>query len=260
VVVNSGGDSVDRFSRVFDVLELLTGHPEGMTLTEVAKRLNLPTSSTHDLLQRMLTADVVVSNDALRYSVGPRAVRLSIRIVDSLELRSIARRHLQDLARETGEGVYLAVRIGRRVVYVERFPGNQPVSVDIRLGQSLFLHATSVGKLFAAHHPQLRRHLLTEPRPALTEHTIVEAGELERELDRIRKQGFAVSREEAIDGIVGLAVPVFDARHELIAAIHVSTLRAQLTREREDAILTSGYAQADAIERELGRHKLVTIA
>ena len=47
-------DQADQFSRVFDVLELLVGHPDGMTVTEVSKRLDLPTSSTHNLLQRMV--------------------------------------------------------------------------------------------------------------------------------------------------------------------------------------------------------------
>ena len=51
--------SVDRFSRIFDVLELLVGHPDGMTLTEIVKRLDLPTSSAHNLLRRMVLADVV---------------------------------------------------------------------------------------------------------------------------------------------------------------------------------------------------------
>lgn len=250
----SGSDRTDRFSRVFDVLELLVSHPESMTLTEVSKRLELPTSSTHNLLQRMVSADVVVVDDALRYGVGPRAVRLSIRIADSLELRTVARRHLQELARATGEDIYLAVRIGKRVVYVERLVGRRAVSVDIRLGQSLFLHATAVGKLFAAHHPQLHRRLFAEERPALTEHTLVDDEELERELQAIREHGFAESREEGILGIVGLAVPVFDAEHEVVAAIHVSMLRAQLDDEHQRTVLEAARATAEAIARELGRH------
>ena len=168
-------DQADRFSRVFDVLELLVGHPEGMTVTEVSKRLDLPTSSTHNLLQRMVGVDVVVVSEDLRYSIGPRAVRLAIRTVDGLEVRSVALRYLEELARETGEDVYLAVRIGRRVVYVERLPGTRTVTVHIRLGQPLYLHATAAGKLFAAHHPQLHQQLLSSPRPRLTERTLVES-------------------------------------------------------------------------------------
>jgi DNA-binding IclR family transcriptional regulator len=245
--------SNERVSRIFDVLELLVGHPDGMTLTEISKRLELPTSSTHNMLQRMVGAELVAATDQLRYSIGPRAVRLGIQIVDGLEVRVVARRYLQDLARETGEHIYLALRLGRRVVYIDRLPGRRSVSVEIRLGQSLFLHATSVGKLFAAHHQPLYRRMMSEARPRLTEHTLVEPEELEQELDRIRADGYAVSREEAILGVTGLAVPVHDAYGTLVAAIHISALRAQMTERREQELIEMAMATALAIETELGR-------
>jgi DNA-binding IclR family transcriptional regulator len=243
--------SSDRYSRTFDVLELLAGRPGGMTVTEISKRLELPVSSSHNLLQRMVTTDVVSVTEDLRYSLGPRAVRLGIRIVDGVEVRAVARRRLIELARETGDDVYLAVPFSRHVAYVDRFPGNRPVSVDIRLGQSLFLHATSVGKLFAAYDPQLRRQLFAKARPRLTVHTLTESADLEVELEQIRRQGYAVSREEAIPGIVGLAVPL--RTDVVVAAIHISALSTQMTEEEEFRLLNAAKAAAHQIELNLGR-------
>lgn len=251
--VTDADSGVDRFSRIFDVLELLVGHPQGMTLTEVVKRLGLPTSSAHNLLRRMVAADVIAMTEDLRYSVGSRAVRFGIQVVDRLEVRAVARRPLQDLARETGEDVYLAVRLGNRVSYVDRMPGTRAVSVNIRLGQSLFLHATSVGKLFAAHYPQLRRRMLAEDRPRLTPQTLTTVEALEAELDSIVATGVAVSREEGIPGIVGLAVPVRDANGAVTAAIHISALSAQLDAEHERFLVQAALATAAVIESDLGR-------
>ncbi len=245
--------SGDRFSRVFEVLELLVGHAEGMRLTEIVSHLQLPTSSAHNLLQRMVAADVVFVTEDLRYCMGARAVRLGIRIVGEMDIRVAARRSLQELARQTGEDVYLATRVGNRVSYVDRVPGTHMVSVDIRLGQSLYLHATSVGKLFAAHVPQLHRQLLADIPPKLTPRTLARADELEVEFDLIRKSGYAVSREEAIPGIVGLAIPVYDADSVLAAAVHVSTLSAHLSKSRERQLIAAATAAAAGIEKELGR-------
>jgi DNA-binding IclR family transcriptional regulator len=242
--------SSDRYSRTFDVLELLAGRPGGMTVTEISKRLELPVSSSHNLLQRMVTTEVVSVTEDLRYSLGPRAVRLGIRIVDGVEVRAVARRRLTDLARETGDDVYLAVPFSRHVAYVDRFPGTRPVSVDIRLGQSLFLHATSVGKLFAAYDQQLRRRLFAQARPRLTEHTLTEPAELEIELEQIRRQGYAMSREEAIPGVIGLAVPL--RTDTVIAAIHISALSTQMTQEEESRLLNAAQVAAHQIERNLG--------
>lgn len=248
-------DSVGRFSRPFDVLELLAGHPGGVTLTEISTRLKLPTSSTHNILHRMVSSELITVTGDLQYSLGPRAVRLGFRIVDGLEVqvRLVARKHLMELARDTGEHVYLAVVLGRRVVYVDRVLGTRAVGVDIRLGQSLFLHATSVGKLFSAHNEQLRRRLLAEPRPRLTARTLVEPADLEAEMQRIREDGFAISDEEAISGVVGYAVPVIDARGDLVAAIHISALRSQVSPERERSLLAAASAAATRIENEMGR-------
>ena len=241
----------DRFSRVFDVLELVVAHPKGLTLTEISRRLGLPTSSGHNLLQRMVGADVLAVADGPRYRLGGRAVRLGIRVVDGLELRGVARRHLHELSRATGEDTYLAVVLGERVVYVDRVPGTRPVGVEMRLGRSLHLHATAVGKLFSAHHEHVHARLLAGPREQLTGRTLTDAADLESELRRIRSAGHAVSREEAVPGVVGLAVPVRDARGDVAAAVHIATLRAGAERER--ALLTAADVAARAIERELGR-------
>jgi DNA-binding IclR family transcriptional regulator len=245
--------SSDRYSRTFDVLELLVGRPDGMTVTEIGKRLGLPISSSHNLLQRMVTAEVVTMTEDLRYSVGPRAVRLGIRIVDGLEVRALSRRHLQDLARQTGDDIYLAVSLGGRVAYVDRFPGSRPVSVDIRLGQSLHLHATSVGKLFAAHDEQLRRRLYAQERPRLTEHTLTGRDELEVEFATVVELDRSISREEAIIGVVGLAVPIRDDHGAIIAAIHISALSNRMSAEEEAGLLAAARAAAVNIERDLGR-------
>lgn len=249
----SQGMNGDRYTRVFDVLELLVSHPDGMTVTEVSKRLGLPLSSTHNLLQRLVAAEVAVNAGGLRYAGGPRLVRLGIRVVDGIELRSVARRHLQELARLLGDDVYLGVRLGRRVVYVERIQGSRPITVEIRLGQSLFLHATSVGKLFAAHHPALRKQVLSGSLAKLAKNTITDPDKLDAQLDAILKANWSLSNEEAVLGIVGVAVPVFDAQGAMTAAVHISGLVGQMSPERLDVVVSAAQATAKSIEQGLGR-------
>lgn len=251
--VPAGGLNGDRVSRQFDVLELLVTHQQGMSVTEISKRLELPISSAHNLLQRLVAADVVVVSAGPRYSVGTRLVRLAIRTVDGLEIGAVARRHLQALARTVGDDVYLAVRLGNRVVYVERVPGTRSVTVDIRLGQALFLHGTAVGKLFAAYHPQLETRMLANERPQLTPHTLTDPDELRAELAKIRTEHHSVSLEESIVGVVGLATPVMNANDELTAALHISALRAHMDDDRMASAVAAAQSASRAIERDLGR-------
>lgn len=250
---SSVDDTKDRFSRIFGVLELLAPHPDGLTVTEISQQLQLPLSSTHNLLQRLVKAEAVLVSADLRYSIGGRAVRYGIRILEGLNLRALARRHLQDLAELLGEDVYVAERYGPRVIYTDRVAGRRPVRLHVELGQSLLLHATSVGKLFAAHHTDLQDRMLARERPRLTPTTLVSARDLRRELEDIRQQGHAVSRQEAVVGIVGIAVPVRDTSNHVVAAIHLSALAAHWEPDTEKAWIAHTTAAAEALEKDLGR-------
>ena len=248
-------DGVERLSRVFDVLELLGGHFEGLTLTEISKELKLPTSSVHNLLQRLVAIEALTVTPDLLYLVGYRAVRLGLRFTDGLEVRNIAGRYLTGLSAETGEDVYLAVGLGRKVSYIDRSQGTSPVTVSMRLGQPLYLHSTAVGKLYSAYVESFRAELLCQTWPRLTVHTLVDRDVLERECAKIRLQEYAISREESHLGIVGVAVPVCDASGSLVAALHSPLLQNNLNEDRLAFILAASQAAAANIERDLGRSR-----
>ena len=245
--------SPGRYLRTFDVLNLLVQHKDGLRLTEIKEALDLPVSSVHNMLQTMVSAEVAAVTEDLRYSVGPRAVSLALRTLNSLDIRTISRRYLQDLAKEIGDDVYLALRMGNRVMYADRVLGTQRISLDIRLGESLFMHSTATGKLFAANDAKLAAQVLAAPLKKLTVATITDVKELEREYARIRTQGFAKSVEESVEGIVGYAVPVHDGAHQLVAAIHASVLGKRATKMHERKLLNAARECAAQIERHLGR-------
>jgi DNA-binding IclR family transcriptional regulator len=242
----------DRYLRTFDILNLLVSHKEGLRLTEIKDALKLPVSSVHNVLQTMVSAEVVVVNEDLRYSIGPRTVSLALRTVQSLDVRTLARRPLQDLARDIGDDVYLGVRSGRRVVYADRILGTQRISLDIRLGEPLYMHSTATGKLFAANDEKMEALAMTLAMPKLTANTITDPAELAQEYARIRAMGYAKSLEESAAGIVGYAFPIRDAEGEMTAAVHVSVLASQATRAHERKLLSDAQACAEHIERLLG--------
>jgi DNA-binding IclR family transcriptional regulator len=244
--------NAERYLRTFDILNLLVKHPEGLRLTEIKEALQLPVSSVHNALQTMVITEVVIVNQDLRYAVGPRTVALALRTAQALDARSVARKPLQDLAQAIGDDVYLGLCLGSRVIYVDRILGTQQVSLDIRLGEPLFLHSTATGKLFAAFDDKLAAHALAAPRRRLTPHTLVDAVDLQAEFERIRRQGYALSREESSPGITGYALPVRNANGVLAAAVHVSVLTTRATAAHARRLLSSTRTCAEQIERQLG--------
>jgi DNA-binding IclR family transcriptional regulator len=244
--------SPERYLRTFDLLKLLVERNTPLRLTEIKQALDLPLSSLHNMLQTMVSAEVVTVDDDLRYAVGPRTVSLALRTVQSLDLRTVARRPLQDLARELGDDVYLALRVGQRVIYVDRVLGNQRISLDIRLGEPLMMHCTATGKLFAALDGRLEAHVLAGKLPKMTPLTITDPQLLHKEYNSIRMAGFSRSDQEAMEGVVGYALPIRDGNGSAVAALHVSVLSTRATKAHERKILTQARACVEQIDKQLG--------
>ena len=244
--------NADRYLRSFHVLGLLVGNEGGLRLTQIKEALKLPVSSVHNMLQTMVAAEVLDVTPDLRYTIGPRMVGISLNTVQSLDIRLLARRPLQALAKAIGADAYLAIKLGQRVFYADRAAGAQRISLDIRLGETLHLHSTATGKLFAAYDSQLAGRALAGPLLRLTANTITDPDLLRAEFQAIVERGYATSREEAVDGIAGYAVPVRQPDGKLAAAVHISVLAGRNVKARERKLIGAARECAAQIERALG--------
>lgn len=245
----------EKVERILRVLEMLTKEPDGLQLSTVSKEFGIPLSSCHNLLMSMRESEMLLlreRNGQRRFVLGPRTIQLSFRVVDTLQIRRLARPHLLELVEKIGFDAYIASRVGDDVVYLERYEGRHPVKVDIRLGEPVFLHATAVGKLFAALDAELRARLLSLRLHPVTAHTLTEPQKLRQELDRIAKSRVSVSDEEGMEGIVGVAVPINDAHGEITAALHVSGVSGQLTGIALTSVISALNESVRELEREIG--------
>lgn len=206
------------------------------------------------MLQTMVSAEVASVSEDLRYTVGPRAVTLALRTLQALDVRTVARRFVQDLVKTIGDDVYLAMRVGKRVFYADRCLGTQRISLDIRLGEPLPLHCTATGKLFAAFDPKLAAQTLARPLRRITPSTITDPAELEREYKRIRAAGYSKSVEETVEGIVGYGVPILDGAGKIAAVIHVSVLAKRATKAHERKLLSAARECAEQVARHMGNY------
>lgn len=238
-----------RIGRILDVVDQLARYGP-QTVTRLSTQLDVPLSSTHDLLKAMVEAKILYL-DGRTYGLGTRVLRTALGVLDSVAVPRVAARHQEVLVEETGLDAYLAVPTGTRVVYVSRYAGRQRVNLDIPLGRSLHLHSTAVGKLFAAHRRDIYQAMMAKPRPALTAQTRTGAVELDRDLAAIRRHGVSVSRGESLRGIVGLATPVRGPDGALVAAVHVSALSTTLPTRAVGAVVTAMHAASAAIEAQL---------
>jgi len=214
---------VQRARRIFVVLEFLAQSSGGLTVSEISRTTNQPVSSAHDL-RRILAKLRMIDINETRYRLGPEAIRLGVRLMDGLEIRDIARGTWIDLVSRTGDYVYLAISIGRRLIYADHFMGDRRVNVRIHVGESLALNSTSAGKSFVALDESFRARALVKPLSAITPATITDRDEFLRELDKMAVERVSISRGEWIPGVLGTCVPILCPSGTVVASVNSSAL------------------------------------
>src|SRR4051794_254060 len=207
-----GAGGVQSVDRAITVLEILA-RSGGAGVSEVAAELGVHKSTAFRLLAALEERGLVEQNhDRGRYQLGFGILRLASAIPARLDLVQQARPVLDELATALGETVNLAVLREHFAVNVDQARGTAAVAAQNWVGELTPVHATSSGKVLLAHLPEARRaELLTRTGlPRLTAATITSRQALERELAKVRTDGFATTFEELEDGLNAVAVPVCD--------------------------------------------------
>ena len=139
------GDFVDR---VMDIIELLADEPNGLPLSEIARRLDMPKSAAHRLLSSLVNRGFAVQDDtSQRYRLTVRLAAVGFRVLAGAGTSDICQPSLDRLARRTGELVRLALVEGDTLFWIAKAQGAlSGLRYDPDLGQAVVLHATATGK------------------------------------------------------------------------------------------------------------------
>lgn len=241
--------------RVLRALELLASQSEPLRLVELARGLDVPTSSAHVLLQQLIRYDYVKPvGQERRYVAGSGLVLLGSRVRAGLQIVKVARPVVEALAAATGENVYLGIRHARGIVYADSVEAESGVMARFPVGSLRPSHATSPGKVFLAFHvrlDQLDAFLGPDPLPAYTRHTTTDRIKLRRQLEQIRARGYAVNEQEAVEDGFGVSAPIFGADGTLAGTITIGMPGVRF-KSRRDMAIKKAIAAATEISRSLG--------
>jgi DNA-binding IclR family transcriptional regulator len=195
-------------------------HPT-LTLTQIARRADLPPPTAHRLVAELEAWQALARRADGSYEIGRRLWQLGLLAPLHHELREVASPFMHDVHAATGDVVHLAVREGSLALYVESVVGSGSVAVDSRTGSRLPLHATGVGKVLLAAAPTALVEQVLPGLTRVTRHTIVEPGRMARELAETRRRGYARTVEEMTLGACSVAVPIRQEPGDVVAALGV---------------------------------------
>jgi DNA-binding IclR family transcriptional regulator len=225
------------------------------TAARLSNALDEPRTTVYRLIRALEGAGFVETGPRRgTYRLGLKLFRLGSAVVARFDERQAALPTMEQLHDRTGETVFLCVRRGREAVCIERVEGSQVVSLALRLGGSLPLHAGAAPRVLLAAEPRSfwEDYCAEGDLEVLTATTPGTRDDLFAELERVRRLGYSVSDEDVTRGIAALGAPVRNHRGAVIAALSISGVRSAILGTEAEAMAQLVISAADAVSRSLG--------
>jgi IclR family transcriptional regulator, acetate operon repressor len=225
--------SHSAISRGIDLLEWIVTQDRPVTSAEAAVALGLTRPTGHRVAQQLEEAGLLQREpNGKRFTAANRLANLAIKTLAHAAIGSSRHAVLQTLSEEINETCNCVVLDGNALVYFDRVEANWPMRIHLPVGSRVPLHATASGKLFLAMLPkqQQQERLDSIGFESYTELTVTNRKSLQTELDTIREKQIGVDRGEYLEGLISLAVPVYDNQNRICFAIavHAPTVRRTL--------------------------------
>lgn len=227
--------SVQSIDRIFFIIEVLSNYPKGASLTEICAETQLPKGTVSRMLSALISLGYAFQDqDNRKYCLTMRLFEIGSKIVGGTNILSIARPYLEHLSSISKEAVHLVSRVNDEVVYLYKEEASTTIA---RMSSCVGLHnpmyCTGVGKSILAFLPDEEiRAIWDRCTPVrFTPKTITSFDRLKKEIDNIRKFGYAIDDEEHEVGVCCIAAPILDFNSVPIAAISLSAPIEHLDRD-----------------------------
>lgn len=241
------------FQKGLSVLESLAHADDARGISEIANELKMTKSNVHRVLQALVQRGYAsqdpVSN---RYKLTLKIWELGAQVLARIDLKEIAAPFLLDLAERTAETVHLSVLDGANVIYIDKIDSPQPVRAYSKMGGRAPAYCVATGKAMLAFQSDEVVKRAGAKMARYTPKTFRNIGDLNQDLERVRRLGYAINRGEWHEGVCGIAAPIRDSSGIVIAAVGLSgpahRMSASIMRKFGPKVMQA----ANAISRNLG--------
>jgi IclR family pca regulon transcriptional regulator len=228
-------------------------HPQ-QTLSEVAARTGLSPATARRCLWTLERLGYVASSGRF-FMLRPKVVSLGSAFLESGRIEEIIQPILRDIVAESGDSASLGVLEDNDVLYVANFSARRFVRLTAGVGSRFPAYAVSMGRILLAALPeqQLDRYLATTELARLTPLTITDRKKLRKLIDKARRDGYIIVRDELEEGLAAVAVPVRLKSGRTVAALNCSSLTRRLDndetlQERVELLQRAACRVAEAVQ------------
>ncbi|MCC2596446.1 IclR family transcriptional regulator [Pusillimonas sp. MFBS29] len=216
--------------RLFALLEVIAQKNQYFSLQSLVDELGLPKPTLHRMLQQLEGAGMIQRDgDGRQYSTGQRLRRMAENLLLNDTVHGARHSVLRQLVGEVGESCNITTCSGSQVLYLDRVETLAPLRFYLHPGSRVPVHCSASGKLFLAQmtSSQRRRLLAQTSLEQYTEKTLTTMDQVEAEIERVRRDGYAFDDEEFLPGLfcVAVLVPAADGKSNMAVAMQAPIMR-----------------------------------
>lgn len=234
---------------------MLAESKRSLTQTEISTTLNLPKSSTFDLLNTLIDKEYIEYNERFRtYQLGTKLISIGFAALGDGDLLSIARPFLEKLSEICDQTIFLAVPSIPDIIYLDRVEFRGYITTGAKVGTTRPMYCTGIGKAILATYSdkELEQVWKSTNITQYTPYTITSLDLMKEDLSKARERGYAIDYCEGEGEIYCLAVPLRDYRNQVIGAISVASLLSRMTEDKKQLFSKNLIQTGLAISNRFG--------
>jgi len=246
---------INSILRACGILKCLSTERGGFKVSGVARRLHLDRSTTYRILLSLEKCGFVEKDEKTgEYSLGLGAFEIGSAYLRRVDLAQAAKPIMDALSVKVQETVHLAILSGTEILYLDKVDSPRSLGVISKIGQRGPVHCTALGKaLLAFLPPEERFPIMDQIRfQAFTQRTITSKKKLDRELNQVQRQGYALDHREIEEDVECIAAPIRDHLGKVIAALSVSGPQKKIGTPLENRVVKEVRNAASLISSRLG--------
>ena len=256
--VGRGGEPEQSLSvkKAVSILRCFSHAVPERSLADIVRETGLPRTVCSRLLVT-LEQEGLLNRDAdtSQYRIAMPLFQMGSVALANVTVRSAATPVLSELSRRTSDTVCLVVEHGRSAICIDRIDGDFPIQqTALTMGKTMALHVGGAPFVLLSHMSSEHvEAVLREPLPRFTPSTVVDPIKIRKRIERVRKIGYAVGDEDAIEYLVAIGVPIFGYSGRVVAAFSVGGLKQRYPKDRIEEVAKLAIAAGEEISTRLGR-------
>ncbi|MBD8346862.1 IclR family transcriptional regulator [Dysgonomonas sp. HGC4] len=250
---------ISMITKSFEVLELLSKNPYGLTLQEIVTQLQYPKSSLYKIVSNLQELGYLGREmDSSRYFLSRKLLTLGVTAFNSSNIIERSKEYMKLLRDEVGESVMIGTLIDDEVVLLEQITGSLDFVFTLKQGMKFNLYSTAPGKVILAFLDKSKQNEIVDnlQLEAINEYTITDKTLLKQELEIIRQQGYAADINETVEGVHCIAAPIWDETKNAIACVWTSGPAGRLPKKSIETIAQQIIQCGLLISHNIGYRKV----